>query len=106
MEGSKGIFNRLEGKVALKANKGDYTEFLSSRVWADMKTIIKERISLNTEELEYENPGEDVWIDIRRVASTRARLGELRYLLELPGFLLEKHDEISNINEEVDEDAR
>jgi hypothetical protein len=91
--------------VALKTNKQALTEFLSSSVWADLKDIIRERIALNVEELEYQSSGEDVWIDIRRVASSRAKLGELRYLLELPRFLLEKFDELSKLDEEVKEDG-
>ena len=91
--------------MALKTNKQALTEFLSSSVWADLKDIIRERIALNVEELEYQSSGEDVWIDIRRVASSRAKLGELRYLLELPRFLLEKFDELSKLDEEVKEDG-
>ena len=91
--------------MALKTNKQALTEFLSSSVWADLKDIIRERIALNVEELEYQSPDEDVWIDIRRVASSRAKLGELRYLLELPRFLLEKFDELSKLDEEVKEDG-
>ncbi|MDI6785122.1 MAG: hypothetical protein QMD92_00275 [bacterium] len=92
--------------MALKSSKIEYGEFLRSRIWADLKTIIKERIKSNTMELEYESPSEDVWIDIRRVASSRARIGELRYLSELPSFLLEKYDELFEIEEEGEEDAR
>ena len=92
--------------MALKATKIGLEEFLRSGVWADFKDILEERIKLNQDELEYQSLGEDVWIDIRRVASTRAKLGELRYLLELPKFLLKSYDELSKIEEEVDEDAR
>ena len=91
--------------MALKASKSSLDEFLRSGVWADLKDIINERISLNREELEAENLNEDVWIDIRRVASIRARLGELQYLLELPKFLLERYEELSKIEEEGEEDA-
>lgn len=88
--------------MALKATKIGLEEFLRSGVWADFKDIINERITLNQEELEYQGSNEDVWIDIRRVASTRAKLGELRYLLELPKFLLERYDELSKMEEEVE----
>lgn len=91
--------------MALKSSKAGLEEFLRSSVWADLKDIISERIALNTEELEYESPNEDVWIDIRRVASTRAKLGELRYLKELPKFLLDRYEELSTI-EEGEEDGR
>jgi len=92
--------------VALKATKIGLEEFLRSGVWADFKDILEERIKLNQDELEYQSPGEDVWIDIRRVASTRAKLGELRYLLELPEFLLDNYEELSKMEEEVEEDGR
>jgi hypothetical protein len=85
--------------VALKASKVAYEEFLKSSVWADLKDIIEERIALNVSELEYESPNEDVWIDIRRVAASRAKLGELRYLEVLPKFLLSHYDELSKIEE-------
>lgn len=91
--------------MALKANKAAFDEFLRSSVWADLKDIIEERIALNLKELEYESSNEDVWVDIRRVASTRARLGELRYLMNLPEFLAEQYDELSKI-EEGEEDGR
>ncbi len=90
--------------MALKANKAAFVEFLRSSVWTDLKDIIDERIALNLQELEYESPNEDVWIDIRRVASGRARLGELRYLINLPEFLAEQYDELSKI-EEGEEDG-
>jgi len=90
--------------VALKANKAAFEEFLRSSVWVDLKDIISERITLALRELEYESPNEDVWTDIRRVASARARLGELRYLENLPEFLADQYDELSKI-EEGEEDA-
>lgn len=89
--------------MALKGNKGAYEEFVRSSVWADLKDIIKERITLNQNELEYESPNEDVWIDIRRVAASRAKLGELRYLEVLPKFLLSHYDELSKIEEEEED---
>ena len=90
--------------MALKANKAAFEEFLRSSVWVDLKDIISERITLCLKELEYKSPNEDVWIDIRRVASSRARLGELRYLQNLPEFLAEQYDELSKI-EEGEEDG-
>lgn len=92
--------------MALKAGKGALDEFLRSGVWADLKDIIVERIALSQEELECQNLNEDVWIGIRRDTALKARLGELRYLLELPKFLLERYDELSKMEEEVEEDAR
>ena len=88
----------------LKANKAAFEEFLRSSVWNDLKDIIDERITLALRELEYESLIEDVWIDIRRVASARARLGELRYLMNLPEFLADQYDELSKI-EEGEEDG-
>ncbi len=88
--------------MALKASRVELEEFLRSGVWADLKDILNERIAINQNELEREDMEEDVWIDIRRVASMRAKLGELRYLLELPKFLTEKYDELSKMEEEVE----
>lgn len=91
--------------MALKASKAAYKEFVRSTVWADLKDIINERITINQSELEYQPLEEDVWIDIRRVASARAKLGELRYLLNLPKFLLNQYDELSKMKEEEEEDG-
>ena len=85
--------------MGLKASKVAVEEFLNSGVWADLRDIIGGRIAINQSELSREDLEEDVWIDIRRVASMRAKLGELRYLLELPRFLLEQYDELSKIEE-------
>ena len=92
--------------MALRASKAAIDEFLRSAVWTDLKDIITERIALSQEELEVEDPSEDVWKDIRRVASARARLGELRYLLELPNFLLNSYEELSKIEEEEEDAGR
>lgn len=91
--------------MALKASKIGLEDFLRSGVWEDLKDIIEERIAINVQELEYESPNEDVWIDIRRVASIRAKLGELRYLLNLPKFLAEQYESISKMEEEGEEDG-
>ena len=92
--------------MALKATKIGLEEFLRSAVWADLKDILDERIVINQNELDREDLEEDVWVSIRRDTALKAKLGELRYLLELPKFLLKSYDELSKIEEEVDEDAR
>lgn len=89
----------------LRASKAAFKEFVRSTVWADLKDILNERIAINQEELDAENLNEDVWIDIRRVASLRAKLGELRYLASLPKFLLDQHEELAKIEEGEKDDG-
>lgn len=88
--------------MALKATKIGLEEFIRSGVWADLKDILNERIVINQNELNREDLEEDVWKSIRRDTALKARLGELLYLLELPKFLLEKYDELSKMEEEVE----
>lgn len=88
--------------MALKVSKDTLGEFLRSSIWSDLQDIIEERIALYVEELKYESPNEDVWVDIRRVAAARAKLGELEYLFNLPKFLFDNYDGLSRMEEEIE----
>lgn len=90
--------------MGLRASKQSFGELLSSAAWADICDILDERIEEAKAELLYESTNEDVWIDIRRVAKNRARLGELLYLREIPKFFFEHYDELERI-EEGEKDA-
>lgn len=96
----------------MKATRVQYQEFLSSFVWEDVKTILKERLEDVRNHFEIDASA-DPWEDIKQVAHNRGRAEELRYLLELPGFIIQNFESLTEYDKAVksmtergEEDAR
>lgn len=84
----------------MKATKIQYREFSSSFVWEDLKTILKERLKDIRDQLERATSGDPAQ-EMHRIAQNRGRAEELRYLLELPGFIIENFESLAEYDKAV-----
>lgn len=75
----------------LKASESTYKEFVKSSIWDDIKAVLTTRLELIRDDLEY---------NADNIDELRGRAKELRFLLNLPQYIIDNYTRLSEIEKE------
>lgn len=85
----------------MRATKIQFSDFIETVVWMDIKKILLLRRSEVRDTLEEGSPADiDVQTEIRESARLRGRSDELKYIVDLPRLIVDNYDEFNREEEE------
>lgn len=85
----------------MRATKMQFSDFVQSVMWEDLKKILLLRRSEIRDTLEEGSPADiDPQVEMRESARLRGRSEELKYIVDLPQLIVDNYDEFNREEEE------
>lgn len=85
----------------MRATKNQFSDFVQSVMWEDLKKILLLRRSEIRDTLEEGSPADiDPQTEMRESARLRGRSEELKYIVDLPQLIVDNYDEFNREEEE------